>query len=111
MLVFLFVDVVDAHQRAGEGGYFPERDEERFMDLAFGVNEDSAEEEDEAAKGQNCGCDYLNVIFHCCCFKNKTKGRNTFWLFSKSGANMPTILAVLQIFCQKVFHRVQQVAL
>ena len=40
----LFVDVVDAHQRAGEGGDFPERDEERFMDLAFGVNEDSAEQ-------------------------------------------------------------------
>ena len=54
-LVFLLVNVVDAHQRAGEGGDFPERDEERFMDLAFGVNEDSAEEEDEAAKGQNCG--------------------------------------------------------
>ena len=49
-LVFLLVDVVDAHQRAGEGGDFPERDEERFMDLSFGVDKDSAEEEDEAAK-------------------------------------------------------------
>ena len=57
MLVFLLVDVIDAHQRAGEGGYFPERDEERFMDLAFGVDEDSAEEEDEAAKTED-GCRY-----------------------------------------------------
>ena len=66
MLVLFLVDVVDAHQRAGEGGYFPERDEERFMDLAFGVNEDSAEEEDEAAKGQNCGSYELDVevMFH-----------------------------------------------
>ena len=31
------------------------------MDLAFGVDEDSAEEEDEAAKGQNCGCYELDV--------------------------------------------------
>jgi len=60
-LVFLLVNVVDAHQRAGEGGYFPERDEERFMDLAFGVNEDAAEEEDETAKGQNCGSYELDV--------------------------------------------------
>ena len=45
-----FIDVVDAHQRAGEGSYFPERDEERFMDLAFGVDEDTAEEEYESAK-------------------------------------------------------------
>ncbi len=44
MLVLFLVDVVDAHQRAGEGSYFPERDEERFMDLAFGVDEDSAEQ-------------------------------------------------------------------
>ena len=53
MLGFLFVDVVDAHQRAGEGGYFPERDEERFMDLAFGVNKDSAKEQEEAAKTED----------------------------------------------------------
>jgi len=59
--LFLFVNVVDAHQRAGEGGYFPERDEERFMDLAFGVNEDTTEEEDEAAKGQNCSSYELDV--------------------------------------------------
>lgn len=44
MLVFLLVNVVDAHQRAGEGGYFPERDEERFMDLSFGVDKESAEQ-------------------------------------------------------------------
>ena len=63
----LFVDVVDAHQRAGEGGDFPERDEERFMDLAFGVNEDTTEEEDEAAKGQNCGSYELDVELHRTC--------------------------------------------
>ena len=34
------------------------------MDLAFGVNEDSAEEEDEAAKGQNCGSYELQIYFH-----------------------------------------------
>ena len=66
MLVLFLVDAVDAHQRAGEGGDFPERDEERFMDLAFWVDEDSAEEEDETAKGQNCGCYELDVevMFH-----------------------------------------------
>ena len=31
------------------------------MDLAFGVNEDAAEEEDETAKGQNCGSYELDV--------------------------------------------------
>ena len=40
----LFVNVINAKQSTGEGGDFPERDEERFMDLAFGVDEDSAEQ-------------------------------------------------------------------
>ena len=31
------------------------------MDLAFGVNKDATEEEDEAAKGQNCGSYELDV--------------------------------------------------
>lgn len=34
------------------------------MDLAFGVDEDSAEEEDEAAKGQNCGSYELQINLH-----------------------------------------------
>ena len=34
------------------------------MDLAFGVDEDATEEEDEAAKGQNCGSYELQIDFH-----------------------------------------------
>ena len=55
----LFVDVVDAHQRAGEGGDFPERDEERFMDLSLRIDEDAAKEEDESADGKYKGGDEL----------------------------------------------------
>ena len=51
----LFVIVIYSKQTTSEGGCFSEGYKERFMDLAFGVNEDSAEEEDEAAKGQNGG--------------------------------------------------------
>ena len=45
---FLFVDVVDAEEGTGKGGGFAEGYEEGLMDLALGVNEDAAEEEDEA---------------------------------------------------------------
>ena len=44
----LFVIVVYSKQTTGEGGGFAEGYEEGLMDLALGVNEDAAEEEDEA---------------------------------------------------------------
>ena len=47
ILLFL-IDVVDAHEGAGEGGYFAEGYEERFVDLALGVDEDAAIEHYEA---------------------------------------------------------------
>ena len=48
ILTFLFVDVVDAEEGAGKGGGFAEGYEEGLVDLALGVDEDAAEEEDEA---------------------------------------------------------------
>ena len=53
--LFFLIDVVDSHEGAGEGGYFAEGYEERGVDLALGVNEDSAEEHDQASKGEEEG--------------------------------------------------------
>ena len=50
-----FINVINTEECTSEGGCFSEGYKERFMDLALGVDEDSAEEEDEAAYTQN-GC-------------------------------------------------------
>ena len=55
------------------------------MDLAFGVDKDSAEEEDEAAKGQNCGCYELQVDFH----MSKISNIFDIILWSKKSQNDP----------------------
>ena len=78
----MFVNVIDAHQRAGEGGDFPERDEERFMDLPFRVNKDSAKEENETSGGEHCGYYQLDVNLHNARY------------FSKFGANICRFLRI-----------------
>ena len=63
-LVFLFIDVVDPHQRAGEGGYFPERDEDGFVYLPFWCNESTTEEQDETSDREEGGCQKLQIETH-----------------------------------------------
>ncbi len=54
------------------------------MDLAFGVDEDATEEEDEAAKGQNCGSYELDVKLHGVGeFQNLMQICPQFWRFCK----------------------------
>ena len=45
----LFVIVIYSKQTTGEGGCFAKGNEDGLVDLAFGVNEDAAEEENEAS--------------------------------------------------------------
>ena len=59
-----FIDVVDTEEGTGEGGGFTKGDEEGLVDLALRINEDTAEEEDEAADAQNCGGNQLEFDFH-----------------------------------------------
>ena len=78
------VDVIYSHQRAGEGGDFPERDEERFVDLSFGVDEDSAEEKYETSEGEDSGCQKLQVETHNVGFeRNRMQICTRFWRFCK----------------------------
>ena len=63
-LFFGAIDVIYSHQRAGEGGDFPERDEERLVDLSLGVNEDPAEQKYDASEGEDSGCQKLQVETH-----------------------------------------------
>ena len=42
---FTFVHIVNTEERAGEGGYFAEGDQERFVYLALWGNEDPTEQE------------------------------------------------------------------
>jgi hypothetical protein len=64
--LFFLVDVVDAHEGAGEGGYFAEGYEEGFVDLALGVDEDSAIEHYEATYTEDGGGEELDgkFVFH-----------------------------------------------
>ena len=49
------VNVIYSEQSAGEGGGFAESHKEGFVDLALGVDEDSAEEKNEASDGEDKG--------------------------------------------------------
>ena len=64
--LFFLVDVVDAHEGAGEGGYFAEGYEEGFVDLALGVDEDTAIEHYEATYTEEGGGEELDgkFVFH-----------------------------------------------
>ena len=64
--LFFLVDVVDAHEGAGEGGYFAEGYEEGFVDLALGVDKDSAIEHYEATYTEDGGGEELDgkFVFH-----------------------------------------------
>ena len=53
VLSFTAVDVVDTEERTGEGGGFAEGNEQSLVDLSLRVDEDAAEEEDEAADGED----------------------------------------------------------
>ena len=55
LLGALFVDVIDTEECAGEGAGLAEGDEEGGVDLALGVNEDSAKEKDHASDGKDGG--------------------------------------------------------
>ena len=55
-LFLLFIDIINSEQSAGEGGGFTEGNEEGFVDLSGRVNEDTAEEENEASDGEHKGC-------------------------------------------------------
>ena len=65
-ILFFFIDVVDAHEGAGEGGYLAEGYEEGFVDLALGVDEDAAIEHYQAAEGEDSGGEELDgeFVFH-----------------------------------------------
>jgi hypothetical protein len=47
--------IIDAEQTSREGGDLSEADEQRFVDLPFGLNERAAEEKDKPAYGKD-GC-------------------------------------------------------
>ena len=64
--LFVFVNIVNPHQCAGEGGYFPERDEDGFMYLSFGCDERAAKEQDETSERENRGCYELDISAHSC---------------------------------------------
>ena len=55
-LILFLIDVVDAHEGAGEGGDFAEGYEEGFVDLALGVDKDAAIEHYETTDGEDGGC-------------------------------------------------------
>ena len=63
-LIFLFIDVVDPHQRAGEGGYFPERDEDGFVYLSFWCDKGTTKEQDETSDREEGGCQKLQIETH-----------------------------------------------
>ena len=52
---FLFIVIVNTEECAGEGAGLAEGDEEGGVDLALGVNEDSAKEKDHASDGKDGG--------------------------------------------------------
>ena len=64
--LFFLINVVDAHEGAGEGGDFAEGYEEGFVDLALGVDEDAAIEHYEAADTEEGGGEELDseFVFH-----------------------------------------------
>ena len=60
----MFIDVIDSEECAGEGTGLAEGNEEGGVDLALWVNEDAAEEENEASDGEHKGCYELQFKFH-----------------------------------------------
>ena len=64
--MFEFVRIIDAHQCAGEGGYFAESYEECLVDLSLRVDIDAAEEHNQSSDGQNRCRDelYVDAVFH-----------------------------------------------
>ena len=58
--LFFLIDVVDAHEGAGEGGDFAEGYEEGFVDLALGVDEDATKEHYQAAYTEEGGGEELD---------------------------------------------------
>ena len=65
-LFLLFVTIIDTKQSAGKGGGFAEGYKEGLVDLTEGFNIDSAEEQNEASKGEDGGGDelYVKLVFH-----------------------------------------------
>ena len=62
--MFLFVNVIYSKQSTCKGGSLSESYEKGFMDLSLRVDEDSTEEEDEAADGEDKSGYELDIIFH-----------------------------------------------
>ena len=52
--MFVLVRVVDSEEGTCKGCNFAEADEQRLMDLALWLYEDTAEEEDETSEGKDC---------------------------------------------------------
>jgi len=64
-LLFILIDIVYTKQSAGKGGGFAESHKQSLVDLAEGFNIDSAEEQNEASKGEDGGGDELyDSFFH-----------------------------------------------
>lgn len=55
MLFLFLIDIVDTEEGAGEGSGFSKGDEEGLVDLALGVNEDAAKEQNQASDGEDKG--------------------------------------------------------
>ena len=88
-----FIDVVDTEEGTGEGGGFAEGYQERGVDFSLRVDEDAAEEEDEAAGRKDKGGYQLQINSH-----NKINFLARWHdLFSKFCANMPTFLRFLLV--------------
>ena len=54
-LSFLFIDVVDTEEGAGEGSGLSEGYKEGFVDLSLRVDEGSAKEQDQTSKREDKG--------------------------------------------------------
>ena len=63
---FESVGVIYAHDGTGEGGDLSEADEQRLMDLPFGVDKDSAEQHRQSSDGEDCRGQklYVEAFFH-----------------------------------------------
>ena len=71
----MLIDIIDSEEGTGEGGGLAESDEEGCVDLALRVNEDAAEEEDEASDGKDSCSEqlYVEFLFHFECKGNIKK--------------------------------------
>ena len=97
----MFVGVIDTEECAGESCDLSEADEERFADLSLRVNEDPAEEENQASEGEDGGGQklYVEAIFH----KRFLKSGAKVLLFLQSCWCFPPIVVMESVFLLKSY--------